>query len=202
MSVVGAILAGGASRRMGQPKALLPWRGHTLIQEVADRLQQATPEIVLVTGQPELFRFLSYTMLDDVFPGRGPLGGIHAALTHVGRGWLVMVGCDQPFLSPELVRLLVDRAADGDVAAVVPALADGKIEPLCAAYNTDMLPQLTRWLRDCREPRILHFLRGISVAYLGPDHWAHLGKPELLFFNINTPADLATARQLREQMED
>lgn len=198
MNATGAILAGGASSRMGQAKALIEWSGRPLIQEVRDRLLTVVPDILVVTGVPEMLPFLDVPMVPDVFPGRGPLGGLHAALSHTGSEWVLLVGCDQPFLSVGLMSHILSHAQTMDADAVVPALGDGKIEPLCAAYSRGILPGLTDWLERGGSSRFLRFLSEISVKYLEPDEWGAFGPPERLFFNINTRADLERARLMAD----
>ena len=74
------IQAGGESRRMGEDKALKPFLGQPLILRVIDRLQWLPGEILITSSQPGKYAFLELKVFPDLYPGRGALGGLHAAL--------------------------------------------------------------------------------------------------------------------------
>ena len=195
MKPTGVILAGGKSRRMGRPKALLPWRDATLIEEVAARIGPETAEILVVTNDPGSLPPLEARLVGDIFPGRGPLGGLHSGLYHSRTPWILLVACDQPFISPPFLRFLSRTARATTADAVVPSLKEGLLEPLQAAYNRRMLPRLTRWLEEDRSLKVTDFYPEISVRYVPPAEWAFFGTRQDLFFNINTPEDLEQARR-------
>ena len=79
-SVVGAVLAGGQSRRLGRDKALLPWSGKPLVLRPFEVLQEAVAEAVIVTVSGRSYDDLGIPVIHDRFEGMGPLAGIHAAL--------------------------------------------------------------------------------------------------------------------------
>jgi molybdenum cofactor guanylyltransferase len=128
------VLAGGASSRMGQPKALLPFGPETLIERVVRRLAAGSSEIVVVSGPhvrlpplPDEVRVVA-----DEVPLQGPVAGIRyglmAARTELG----FVCGCDHPFVEPALGRLLAERTGDRDGAIVV---SKGVPQPLLAVYR-------------------------------------------------------------------
>lgn len=194
MKVTGVILAGGKSRRMGTPKALIPWRDGTLVEEVARRLGPVTSQLVVVTNDPDSLPPLEAEMVADIFPGRGPLAGLHAGLVHSPTPWILMVACDQPFLNRGFLEHLRDSALKSDFEALAPCLEGDLIEPLHAAYHRGIVPRLEAWLKEERSLKILDFYRQIRVRYLPPPEWQRFGTANELFFNINTPGDLARAR--------
>ncbi len=99
-NITGVILAGGKSRRMGQDKSQLPYRGTTLLAHMQDVLQQAGITQVLINNAENL---------SDAIPGKGPLGGVHAALKAVrdGAGFLLCVPVDMPGLTVPLLEQLI-----------------------------------------------------------------------------------------------
>src|SRR5688500_11675976 len=106
----GFVLAGGASRRMGRSKALLPFRGATLIEHVVNQVAiVATP--VRVVGSPEALRGMSLDILEDLFPGEGPLGGIVTSLTYSRAALNLIVACDMPSVTSEWLGELLNAAA-------------------------------------------------------------------------------------------
>lgn len=104
-----AILAGGKSRRMGEPKALLSWRGKPLAQHLIDTLSPQVVEVVIAGApEPALYDALACTVLPDVQEDSGPLGGVLAAMQHSKTPWLLCVPCDGVMLPPEFVARLVN----------------------------------------------------------------------------------------------
>jgi molybdopterin-guanine dinucleotide biosynthesis protein A len=130
-SRAGFVLAGGASRRMGRDKALLPWNGATLVEHVAAQVREAVGSVTLV-GHPERFGALPLPAIPDLRPDSGPLAGIEAALLASDADWNLVVACDMPAITAKILRYLLDHAhAD----CLVPVSASGRLHPLCAVYH-------------------------------------------------------------------
>lgn len=133
MSFSAAILTGGASTRMGADKAFVEIDGRPMVQWVRDALEGAgAAEIYTVGGDVGRLTALGFDARPDTQPGEGPLCGLVYALTYATSDRVVVMACDQPGVTTELVRALLDVLADG-VDAVVPVL-DGIAQPLAAAY--------------------------------------------------------------------
>src|SRR5574340_1715599 len=128
--VVGVVLAGGASRRMGRDKAALLIGGEPLLRRAVGRLRLALAEVIVV-GAPALAPLVPDTrIVADEWPGRGPLGALATALGVTDAPWVVMVACDMPFTQPALIREIARRAlASDDLDVVAPRGAQG-LEPL------------------------------------------------------------------------
>ena len=118
-SRAGFVLAGGRSSRMGRDKALLPWKGSTLIQSVAREVFQAAGNTTLI-GSPELYGKLGFPVIPDRIEGCGPMGGLHAALSAKAAEWNLLVACDMPAVTCELLAALLDATETSDSDAVVP----------------------------------------------------------------------------------
>jgi molybdopterin-guanine dinucleotide biosynthesis protein A len=142
-ALLGAILIGGASRRMGRPKHLLVWRGETLVERTTRLLDLVVPSVVMV-GAGDLPESLAARPRLRDAPGlRGPAAGIVAALeSRPGAGALV-VACDQPLLSERLLRWLVERRVRGAVA-VQSRSESGDLEPFPGIYEAEALGPLRR----------------------------------------------------------
>lgn len=132
--LLGGVLLGGASRRMGTAKQLLEWRGRTLAEHAVVALAPHVEEVYLL-GRGEVPEALdSLPRLADRFGVRGPLGGILASLDHEPEaGWLIL-GCDQPLASREAIEWLLGERRDG-IWAVLPRLSEAGVEPLLAVYE-------------------------------------------------------------------
>ena len=199
-----AVLAGGESRRFGAPKALARVGGARVIDRVTEAARGALGETVLVANRPELFADLGLRMRRDAVPGAGALGGVHAALrwaAEEGRSGALCVACDVPFLRSGLLRALVDRAADGIADAVVPESTGRRgLEPLCAFYTVRCLAEVERML-ESGELRLTELLDRVRTARIPLAEVRRWGVPEVMFLNVNTPADHDRAEEIARREE-
>ncbi|HAB53627.1 MAG: hypothetical protein A2315_08270 [Ignavibacteria bacterium RIFOXYB2_FULL_35_12] len=78
MTITGIILAGGKSSRIGQNKALLDLSGKKIIEIIYERISQSCNEIMIISNTPEDYQFMGLKIYKDIFPGLGPLAGIHS----------------------------------------------------------------------------------------------------------------------------
>ena len=177
MSRAGFVLVGGASARMGRDKALLPFGGAALVDHVARQVGEAAGSVSLV-GHPERYAHLPYVLVADEYPGRGPLGGIHAALGVTGADWNLMVACDMPGLTAPFLRELLERAACSDADCLATRSPAGLAEPLCAVYHRRCRDSLAAWLEAGRR-KAADWLASQRVAW----HVVHDGDR---LRNVNT----------------
>jgi molybdopterin-guanine dinucleotide biosynthesis protein A len=197
--VSGVVLAGGKSRRMGgSPKALLPFGDRPLIQHIVERVAGVLPDCLLVTNSPEVYAFLACPMVADVFPDGGSLGGIYSGLAAAPGAAALCVACDMPFLAPGLLAYLAERAAEADV--VIPEAA-GELQPLHAVYGKACLPAMERRLRAGRL-KVTGFFEDVRVLRIGEAEIARVADPAVAFMNLNTPDDVARAREVWDRTPD
>jgi molybdopterin-guanine dinucleotide biosynthesis protein A len=190
-SITGVILAGGKSSRMGRNKALMPLGGRRLIDRVVDVMRQVFADLLLVTNSPEVYTDLGLPMVGDVYPDKGPLGGIYSAIYHAPTPYCFVVACDMPCLSVAVMRYLIDQIADYDV--VMPEFR-GEREPLHAIYNKACLPPILRRLKADRL-KIVGFLPEVRVRTVAASDFQHLDPDLLAFHNLNTPEEFQTVVQ-------
>jgi molybdopterin-guanine dinucleotide biosynthesis protein A len=192
VKITGVIQAGGKSTRMGgRPKALIELGGRRIVERVVAALAPAVDDILIVTNTPELYTFLGLPMVGDVYPDRGSLGGIYSGLRAAGEVALT-VACDMPFLHPEVVRLVVSRAGEGDV--VIPRVGN-QLETMHAAYGKACLPHIEKRLL-AGQLRIVEFFAGLQVVEIAEADVARFRDPGVAFMNVNTPDELERARAL------
>jgi len=197
--VTGVIQAGGKSTRMGgRPKALMELGGRRIIDRVADVVRAVTDDLLLVTNTPELYASLGLAMVPDVFPDHGSLGGIYSGLRAAPGDAAFTVACDMPFLTPDVARLVIDRAALADV--VVPTSSGGRLETLHACYAKSCLGPMESRLRE-GQLRIAGFFDEVSVLVIPEDEVARFRDPGVIFMNVNTPGELARAREVLAALE-
>src|SRR5688500_815062 len=124
------ILIGGRSSRLGTHKAFVNVGGRTLAQRAYDVVRRSYPDArtTMVAGNSLQFGIEAIVMavpfIFDLYEGRGPLGGVHAALAHAQTPWIFVLACDYPFVSADLIRLIRDRVED-KFGAIVPEQQDG-----------------------------------------------------------------------------
>ena len=188
--VSGVILAGGESRRMGCPKALLPYRGGRLIEAIYRQLSELFAEVIVVTNSPELYAFLPCRKVPDLYPGRGVLAGIQSGLHHSRFPRIFVTACDMPYLNSGLIRRLA--ALMGDNAALVPA-SDGGLEPLHSFYDKVALPAIDAGLASGVQ-RIVELFDRFPVRIVPAAEVAILDPAFASFRNINTPDDYCRLR--------
>ncbi len=181
--VLGAVLAGGASRRMGSDKSLIELAGVPFIVRVADALRAGGCDpVVTVGGEQERLTSLGLEVRADRTPGAGPLDGVIRALEAAGGSPAMVVACDMPWLSATLVGALVDALRRSSGALDVVVARGERLEPLCAVWAPSALPVLVAAFDDGERAvhRTFDRLRVGEVA---------VGADEVR--NVNTPADLA-----------
>jgi molybdopterin-guanine dinucleotide biosynthesis protein A len=191
------IQAGGRSTRMGgEPKALLELGGKRIIERVIAAVGAVLDDLLLVTNTPERYAFLGLPSVPDMLPDGGALGGIYTGLRAAGGDAAFTVACDMPFLHPAIVRMVVERAGEGDV--VIPRTA-GQLETMHAVYGKACLPAMERSLGAGRL-KIVGFFPEVRVVELDAATMAVHRPPEIAFMNVNTPAELARARALAAEL--
>jgi molybdopterin-guanine dinucleotide biosynthesis protein A len=195
--VTGVIQAGGRSTRMGgRPKALLELGGRRIIERVLDAVAPVVDDVLVVTNTPALYGFLGVPMVADAWPEHGSLGGIFTGLAAAGGDAAFTVACDMPFLHPEVARLVVRRAGEGDV--VIPRVG-AQLETMHAVYAKACLPAIEARLRAGRL-KIVGFFEDVRVVEIGEAEVARHRAPEVVFMNVNTPEELERARALSAEL--
>lgn len=189
----GFVLAGGKSTRMGRDKAALTLDGRTLLETALSVLRQVARE-VFILGSPQLYGAYG-TVIADIFPGCGPLGGIHAALSRTTTPFNLIIAVDTPFLSAEFLAYLAGRAADSPAVVTIPEIR-GYLEPVCAVYKREFFPIAQEALRrgDNKITPLLPKDVGATLVVREAE-LAQFAFTAEMFENLNTPEDLERARR-------
>lgn len=197
--ICGAAIAGGRSRRYGEPKSFALVGGRRLIDRVLDALQAASDEQVVIANEPAAYEPLGLAVRGDTLRDAGAVAGIHAALLHAAAqdcDGVVVLACDMPFPSAALLRALVARAHTDRADAVLPA-SDGPrgVEPLCAYYGLACIAPIEHAVAR-GDLRVIGFHDDVHVSVMPAADVAQLGDPQRMFMNVNTPDDRAAAERL------
>ncbi len=189
------MIAGGAATRYGgQPKGLLDVGGRRLLDRVADALADATglPPILIANDPGAAAWRPGLAVHPDVLPGLGSLGGILTAVEAAGA--VLCVAWDMPFVPAGLLREMAAMLQEAD--AVLPESDSRRgVEPLCAAYGPACGPAI-REAAARGDQRAIAFHGGVRAVRLPRERVLQYGDPGVLFFNVNTPADLSRAESL------
>ncbi len=187
----GVILAGGQSRRMGRPKEGLPLPdGRPMIAQVIATLRAVCTRVLIVgecrgyavTSQDDLL------WLPDRHPGLGPLAGIETALASGLDDRYLIVACDQPLLTPALLRRLLGAAVPRICLFDVGDTA--RWHPFPGVYPAEWLPAVAEALRS-GDRSLQHLLACAEITRVRarPAERARLG-------SLNSPDDLAALRDV------
>ena len=200
MEMTAIVLAGGKNLRLGRSKVLEVVGGKSLIERVVERLEPVARLFLIVTSQeqPDLPVTVRAEVLTDVYPGKGPLGGIYTGLVASRSSQSIVVACDMPFINTGLLRYMIELSQDSN--AVVPRLENGMIEPLHAIYSRSCLTNMKTRLEN-NELGVTPFLNQLHVRYVEEAECRRFDPQLLTFFNINREADLEKAVKLAEERD-
>jgi molybdopterin-guanine dinucleotide biosynthesis protein A len=191
--VAAFILAGGKSTRMGADKAFVALDGRTLLARALDLARSVTHDVRIV-GEAAKFAVFA-PVVEDVFPGCGPLGGIHAALRASQVELNLILAVDMPFVPPALLPFLITRARNS-TAMVTVARAGGGWQPLCGVYRRGFAEVADKALREGRYKIDALFDEGRTLA-IGEGELEAAGFSASVFRNVNTREELeAVSREL------
>jgi molybdenum cofactor guanylyltransferase len=195
LKILGVIVAGGLSSRMGQEKALITLGGVTLLERVVSRLRLQVDQVVLnANGDGKRFGFHGLQVFPDVIDDVGtPLAGLHAALAHgAAQGFdaVVTVPSDTPFLPLDLVAKLTDV---GEVTGAAYARSGGQDHYLTGMWTVALAKPLEKLIREGGLRRVQDFC---AKAKARRAVWETV--PHDPFFNLNTPEDVIVAEAILE----
>ncbi|MBT97652.1 MAG: hypothetical protein CL902_03380 [Dehalococcoidia bacterium] len=139
------VLAGGDSRRMGAPKANLPFGDTSLIGTAVAALKPVFRNVLVVTRDKSQLPDLGVEVLEDQHSLQGPLVGVARGLAHSEAPWCFVAACDMPFLKIEVIKAMVPHLTDCD--AVIPQHG-GRLQTLHAFYRSSCLPIAEEILGD------------------------------------------------------
>lgn len=187
MRLGGIILCGGESRRMGRPKAWLPFAGEPLLCRVVREVARAAAPLLIVAAEGQALPAVGVPVVRDERPGRGPLEGLAAGLAALDADAAFVTACDAPFLTADFVRRLAAQLGDADM--VVPQVG-GRRHPLPGVYRVAALPLVQALLAE-GTLKLGALLDRARARVVGP---AELGEgAERALRNVNTPEEYVAA---------
>lgn len=187
---IGILLAGGESRRFGQPKAFALFKGKPLYAHVFEALQPFMDQLVVVSHPTLVDRFLEDPRLhavirdDERYIGKGPLAGLYTVMAQEEADEFFLFPCDTPLVNCDLVQWLINLGeTHPDSNGIVPVVGR-RLQPLFGLYRKDCLP----YLEDLLQSNLLKVKALIDLANLLKVPADDL--PSSLFVNVNTQDEL------------
>lgn len=186
--LIGVVLAGGGGRRMGRPKGGLEYDGSTLADRAARALWKHCASVLVSVREGADNPAPTFEAVTDAPPeGRGPLAGIQAAYLATGAADLMVLACDYPMISEEILGALADPImADADLVMTVDDA--GRDHPLVARWNRGAAAAVDTALSE-GSFKVRALLPDVHVVRLGPETFPGRDLSRDLF-NVNHPEDL------------
>ena len=179
------ILVGGKNSRMGADKAALVYQGQSFLERLLKELSWFDEILLSTGGGKDIFQGLGLPIIRDIYPGCGPIGGLHAALTACESDALFVTACDMPLLTKSLTEYLCSKLVDVD--AVVATTTDGHIHPLCAVYKKTTAAVFEKLILSGNY-KIMDALESLTLCYAPI---SEAGFSDAMMLNVNTPDDYA-----------
>ena len=192
-AVTAFVLAGGKSSRMGSDKAFLKLGDETLVSRALQAASSMAGEVRIVGDARKFAAFGE--VIEDVYRGLGPLGGIHAALSSSRTELNLVLAVDLPFVGREFLEYLLLRARESDAMVTVPRAGVG-LQPLCAAYRRGFAEVAERSLRVGNN-KIDSLFATVATCVIEEHELVRAGFSAETFRNLNTPEELEKARSVR-----
>jgi molybdenum cofactor guanylyltransferase len=185
--VTGVILAGGKSSRIGTNKALLKINDKNVIQIIKDTLSSILNDVIIIADQINEYEFLGLSVFRDIYPDKGPLGGIHSGLFNSSTDKNFFVSCDMPFITRDLIKFIIEHKTD---KKIVVNKTEDRIQPLCGIYTKECIPVIEEILKDtnsqCYSIHRLLDIISVDIIDLENDYNKYNSN---IMFNLNTKED-------------
>jgi len=180
-------LAGGKSSRYdGKNKAFLKIDQHTFYHRTISVLEKIFEEIIVITNNPHEFPKDNISKFPDIFKERGPLGGIHSALTNVKKTDAVfIVAADMPFINKEIISKMITEFKQTKSDILIPRI-ENRNEPLHAIYSSKILGKLNNFMQSSSDYSIKSFFKHVNTAWFDLEAHDDIKKA---FVNINSQND-------------
>lgn len=171
------LLAGGLSTRMGTDKASLPLLGSTLLELQLEKAQLLKIDDILVSGARNPVP--GARIVPDIYPRRGPLGGLHACLKAARHPRCIVLSVDMPLIPPSLLRGLLSEHT-GSRAEITLAVHGDRWQPLVGVYNSDLSGRIAPMIETSGAP-VRALIEKSDCRY------RQTLLPECFWANCNTP---------------
>lgn len=192
--ITGIILAGGKSSRMGVNKSFLKLNGQSIIERIADLMNSIFNQVIIITNSPAEYKFLQLQVYEDIFKGKGPLGGIHAGLTRSKTEKNFISSCDIPLMTKQMIEHIINYKT---IKPITFCEAAGFHQPLAGLYNKKVLSEIEEVLikdDDTTDRSFHNFLKRVDAEIINPGKLFFYN--DEIFFNLNSKKDYEKLQNL------
>lgn len=188
------IVAGGKSRRMGADKRMLLFGRQKLLTIAVEKAKVISDEVILVLGEP-IEIDCQVKIVFDKLKGHGPLIGLYSGLLETRKKKALLLPCDMPLVTVELLRTLINQAEGYDITILKHRSI---VEPLCSVYSKNVIPVIEEQFQE-RTLSLLSLLKNpkLRIKIVKVENKFNGNDTDLLFFNINTPENYSFLKNLR-----
>ena len=184
-NVAAVILAGGKSRRMGRDKLEMDFGGMSLLESAVQRFAEEFENVYVSIADADKYPEITANKVIDIYPGAGPLSGLHAALTLIPCDGIFLVAADLPYASAQTAKHMIEMCAENE--ACILRLPDGRLEPLFGFYRKSLRQSCGEQIKS-GDNRMSQIIYSADTRYVSPqelgDFW-----DEKMIMNINYPTD-------------
>ncbi len=196
-NILGAILAGGQSKRMGKDKLFLELNNKKLIEHTIDKVRKYLKQVIIITSQNNEF-FLKNNLITvkDCIEGQlGPLVGILTAMKWAKESsnkylWVATFPCDTPFFPESIIKSFIKESGKKD-SLILCASSHGRKHNIFGLWSLDLYDKLkddliNKKIRKVQDWTEKNKIKNLEFKFKDYDP----------FFNINTKEDLELAKKL------
>lgn len=169
---------------MGVEKAFLNINGAAIIENTLNTYKRIFKEIIIVTNEPEDYEYLGVKLIKDIYPGKGPLGGLYSALVESSNERCFVIACDMPFINEDLIKYIVSIHSYDIVVPVV----HGKYEALHAMYSRNCCSKIIEMLNN-NNLKIIDLFHLVNLKEIREEDIRSFDKNLIALTNINTPEE-------------
>ena len=186
--MTGVILAGGKNRRMGTNKAFLVVNGARIIDRTVGIFKGIFEEVIIVTNDPLAYLDQNVTIVTDILPEKGALGGLYTGLFFAPHDRAFVCACDMPFIDGKFIEYMIRKGSPYDI--VSPDAGDG-LQPMHAVYDKKCLPAIKSLLGQGKL-KITDVYKSARTLTIRGDIIDTFDPEKKMFLNVNTYQDLQT----------
>ena len=187
--ITAVILAGGKSRRMGTNKAFLDFKGKTFLKRQIDLLSDTFDEIIISANSLSEYKGFNTNVVKDIYPEKGPLGGIYTGLINSSSFYTFVLACDMPFVESSLIKQLeAYTKIEPEKYDVIVPLNGKRLEPLHAFYSKNCIEPIKNQIEN-NNLRITNFFPNVKVKTIEISSVTGLDNPVNSLSNLNTPEE-------------
>jgi len=202
-NILGAILAGGQSKRMGKDKLFLEFNNKKLIEHTIDKVKKYLKRIIVITNQDNEFFFKNnLTTVRDCIEGQlGPLVGILTAMKWAKENlskcsWIATFPCDTPFFPESIIKSFIEESKKKE-SLILCASSHGRKHNIFGLWSLDLYDKLendliNKKIRKVQDWTEKNKIKNLEFKFIDYDP----------FFNINTEEDLAFAKKLSTKIKN